>query len=261
MPRLGHATEAGRRSGESYPGSSMVRSHERHITLHTTGQLLPDESTAGGTMTRCAPPRAGRATTGATRTADGSGASRTPTTCGTATWWPSRRRCTRWTTGTTTWAARTRSPSPTMPTRSGPSMSPFDRSCLWSVIELQLPSAAVRSISARGCRTKPLWGVMHTVAGSTSQRCSCWIPGIGCPREQCCRRWAPMSVPVRTVPVQVIVAERGPLVWVFNFSPFNDYEGFKARLSLRAARRRNDNPSHQLRHVGACLHGSHACGG
>jgi len=27
----------------------------------------------------------------------------------------------------------------------------------------------------------------------------------------------------------VIVAERGPLVWVFNFSPFNDYEGFKAR--------------------------------
>ena len=28
---------------------------------------------------------------------------------------------------------------------------------------------------------------------------------------------------------QVIVAERGPLVWVFNFSPFNDYEGFKAR--------------------------------
>ena len=30
---------------------------------------------------------------------------------------------------------------------------------------------------------------------------------------------------------QVIVAERGPLVWVFNFSPFNDYEGFKARPS------------------------------
>ena len=26
---------------------------------------------------------------------------------------------------------------------------------------------------------------------------------------------------------QVIVAERGPLVWVFNFSPFNSYEGYK----------------------------------
>ena len=27
--------------------------------------------------------------------------------------------------------------------------------------------------------------------------------------------------------LQVIVAERGPLVWVFNFSPFSDYEGYK----------------------------------
>lgn len=27
--------------------------------------------------------------------------------------------------------------------------------------------------------------------------------------------------------MQVIVAERGPLVFVFNFSPFNDYEGYK----------------------------------
>lgn len=26
---------------------------------------------------------------------------------------------------------------------------------------------------------------------------------------------------------QVLVAERGPLVWVFNFSPFNTYEGLK----------------------------------
>jgi hypothetical protein len=29
---------------------------------------------------------------------------------------------------------------------------------------------------------------------------------------------------------QVIVAERGPLVWVFNFSPTRDYEGLKARF-------------------------------
>lgn len=28
-------------------------------------------------------------------------------------------------------------------------------------------------------------------------------------------------------PLQVIVAERGPLVWVFNFSPFNTYEGLQ----------------------------------
>jgi 1,4-alpha-glucan branching enzyme len=27
--------------------------------------------------------------------------------------------------------------------------------------------------------------------------------------------------------MQIIVAERGPLVFVFNFSPFNDYEGYK----------------------------------
>ena len=26
---------------------------------------------------------------------------------------------------------------------------------------------------------------------------------------------------------QTIVAERGPLLFVFNFSPFNDYEGYK----------------------------------
>jgi hypothetical protein len=26
---------------------------------------------------------------------------------------------------------------------------------------------------------------------------------------------------------QVLVAERGPLVFVFNFSPFSDYEGYK----------------------------------
>ena len=27
--------------------------------------------------------------------------------------------------------------------------------------------------------------------------------------------------------MQIIVAERGPLLFVFNFSPFNDYEGYK----------------------------------
>ncbi len=27
--------------------------------------------------------------------------------------------------------------------------------------------------------------------------------------------------------MQVIVAERGPLVFVFNFSPYSDYEGYK----------------------------------
>lgn len=30
----------------------------------------------------------------------------------------------------------------------------------------------------------------------------------------------------------MIVAERGPLVWVFNFSPTQDYEGLKARLNI-----------------------------
>ena len=30
--------------------------------------------------------------------------------------------------------------------------------------------------------------------------------------------------------LQIIVAERGPLVFVFNFSPFNDYEGYKVCL-------------------------------
>ena len=29
------------------------------------------------------------------------------------------------------------------------------------------------------------------------------------------------------VVMQIIVAERGPLLFVFNFSPFNDYEGYK----------------------------------
>jgi hypothetical protein len=31
--------------------------------------------------------------------------------------------------------------------------------------------------------------------------------------------------------MQVIVAERGLLVFVFNFSPFHDYEGYKVRES------------------------------
>jgi hypothetical protein len=29
--------------------------------------------------------------------------------------------------------------------------------------------------------------------------------------------------------MQVIVAERGPLVWVFNFSPHTDYDGLQVR--------------------------------
>ena len=33
------------------------------------------------------------------------------------------------------------------------------------------------------------------------------------------------------MPTQVIVAERGPLLFVFNFSPFNDYEGCKVRAA------------------------------
>lgn len=36
--------------------------------------------------------------------------------------------------------------------------------------------------------------------------------------------------PTLTLTPQVIVAERGPLVWVFNFSPFNTYEGLQVRL-------------------------------
>lgn len=32
--------------------------------------------------------------------------------------------------------------------------------------------------------------------------------------------------------LQIIVAERGPLVFVFNFSPFNDYEGYKVPCLL-----------------------------
>ncbi len=32
--------------------------------------------------------------------------------------------------------------------------------------------------------------------------------------------------------LQIIVAERGPLVFVFNFSPFNDYEGFKVTVDI-----------------------------
>jgi hypothetical protein len=32
--------------------------------------------------------------------------------------------------------------------------------------------------------------------------------------------------------LQVLVAERGPLVFVFNFSPFNDYEGLQVTLQL-----------------------------
>ena len=36
------------------------------------------------------------------------------------------------------------------------------------------------------------------------------------------------AVPVTAaVLTQTIVAERGPLLFVFNFSPFNDYEGYK----------------------------------
>ena len=34
-------------------------------------------------------------------------------------------------------------------------------------------------------------------------------------------------------PLQVLVAERGPLVFVFNFSPFNTYEGLKVVRGLR----------------------------
>ena len=34
---------------------------------------------------------------------------------------------------------------------------------------------------------------------------------------------------------QLLVAERGPLVFVFNFSPFNDYADRKARAQRRLA--------------------------
>ena len=33
--------------------------------------------------------------------------------------------------------------------------------------------------------------------------------------------------PLPSSMLQVLVAERGPLVFVFNFSPFHDYEGLK----------------------------------
>ena len=48
---------------------------------------------------------------------------------------------------------------------------------------------------------------------------------------------------------QVIVAERGPLVWVFNFSPFNDYEGFKVRPPAASG----------AAYIHARIHGTEAC--
>jgi hypothetical protein len=47
--------------------------------------------------------------------------------------------------------------------------------------------------------------------------------------------------------VQLIVAERGPLVFVFNFSPFNDYEGYKVQVSISDQR-------------SACIHRTAAAG-
>lgn len=57
----------------------------------------------------------------------------------------------------------------------------------------------------------------------------------GCGRVWVCGRrihFAPTRAPVkRSNPggwvLQVLVAERGPLVFVFNFSPAQDYDGYK----------------------------------
>ena len=45
--------------------------------------------------------------------------------------------------------------------------------------------------------------------------------------------WLP--VPASPACLQVVVAERGPLVFVFNFSPVTDYEGLQVRLPALSA--------------------------
>ena len=53
-----------------------------------------------------------------------------------------------------------------------------------------------------------------------------WAPGDKLVKEMPHAAWAERCL---TLPccMQIIVAERGPLVFVFNFSPFSDYEGYK----------------------------------
>ena len=51
-----------------------------------------------------------------------------------------------------------------------------------------------------------------------------WLQHISPHREAVCRS-------EDTGVLQVIVAERGPLVWVFNFSPTESYEGLKVSSS------------------------------
>ena len=64
---------------------------------------------------------------------------------------------------------------------------------------------------------------------------ACWLArwrGI----RPVCRDWphSQRSLPdlLLCCAAQVLVAERGPLVWVFNFSPFNTYEGLQVGPAL-----------------------------
>ena len=55
--------------------------------------------------------------------------------------------------------------------------------------------------------------------------------------------------------VQVIVTERGPLVWVFNFSPTRDYEGLKARfIAPWNARKASQAPTWSAAYYAAMHH-------
>lgn len=85
--------------------------------------------------------------------------------------------------------------------------------------QVRRPSAANRLLK-RTC----LPGASDVAAAIAT----CPLP---CPAHPAPTRPPPGPAHPRALPcTQVIVAERGPLVWVFNFSPFNTYEGLQVRV-------------------------------
>lgn len=106
------------------------------------------------------------------------------------------------------------------------------------------PVGAVFGVRAGKARTQGLPGSGLPGLDPWPPFSRCWLAATCL-----CRRWrleasapncvgspSPAPQPAAAPLLQVLVAERGPLVFVFNFSPFNDYESLQVRCCARAGR-------------------------
>lgn len=102
----------------------------------------------------------------------------------------------------------------------------------------------------------------HRPRGGEEPPCPGLLGAPGCRRRR--RHWVPTAAPQprarraparpRPSPAQVLVAERGPLVFVFNFSPFNDYQDLQVGCG-RPASPGNSAEAMHLPRLGTCAAG------